>query len=49
MKRDAYEAVTPEVAKMEDHGKFMQVTDLKKRYDNGFFAVKGINLKLYSD
>ena len=27
----------------------MKVQDLKKRYDNGFFAVKGVNLKLYSD
>ena len=49
MKKDAYEPVTPEIAKMEDHGKFMQVSDLKKQYDNGFMAVKGINLKLYSD
>ena len=49
MKKDAYEPVTPEIAKLEVNGQFMQVSDLKKQYDNGFMAVKGINLKLYSD
>jgi len=27
----------------------MRIYELKKQYDNGFLAVKGINLKLYSD
>jgi len=49
MRGDAYEAVSPEVANLEGTKQFMKVTDLKKRYDNGFVAVKGINLKLYSD
>ena len=27
----------------------LKITDLRKTYDNGFKAVNGINLKMYSD
>lgn len=42
-----YEPVPPEVARLELDNKFLQMEDLSKQYDNGFQAVKGINLKMY--
>jgi ABC-type multidrug transport system fused ATPase/permease subunit len=49
MNRDCYENVTPEVAMLEATKRFMKVKDLRKQYDNGFLAVKKINLKLFAD
>ena len=46
---DAYEGVVPEIAKQELTNDFMRIKGLTKEYENGFLAVKGINLKLYSD
>jgi ABC-type multidrug transport system ATPase subunit len=49
MNRDCYENVTPEVAMLEATKRYMRVKDLRKQYDNGFLAVKKINLKLFAD
>jgi ATP-binding cassette subfamily A (ABC1) protein 3 len=49
MSKDAYEGVTPEIAKLELQNKFMKITNLQKQYDTGLLAVRGINLKLYVD
>jgi ABC-2 type transport system ATP-binding protein len=39
--------VANDIAKLEIDEKFLQVSGLKKTYDNGFQAVKGINVKMY--
>ena len=49
MKREAYEHVAPDIAKKEHKNQYMRIENLMKEYDNGFRAVKGINLKLYAD
>lgn len=49
LSKDAYEGVPPEIASKEDDGKILKISDLKKIYDNGFKAVNGVNLKMYSD
>jgi ABC-type uncharacterized transport system ATPase subunit len=48
LKKKNYEPVPPEVARLELDNQFLQISGLKKVYDNGFEAVKGINLKMYS-
>ena len=47
LKREYYEPVAADIAKMELEDKFLQISDLKKTYANGFQAVKGINVKMY--
>jgi hypothetical protein len=39
--------VAVEMKKMELEGKVMKIDGLEKIYDNGFQAVKGINVKMY--
>jgi ATP-binding cassette subfamily A (ABC1) protein 3 len=46
---DCYEAVPREIAQKEEGGKVLKISDLKKVFDNGFKAVDGVNLKMYSD
>lgn len=47
LKPEYYEPVAADIAKMELEDKFLQISDLKKTYANGFQAVKGINVKMY--
>jgi hypothetical protein len=42
--RKNYEPVPAEVARQQD---FLRIEDLEKVYDNGFHAVKGLNVKIY--
>ena len=46
---DNYEPVSIEIARQEAEGKYLKIENLKKTYDNGFEAVKGINLKMYQN
>jgi ABC-type glutathione transport system ATPase component len=43
-----FEPVQKELLKQETDKKILKVTDLKKTFDNGFQAVKGINVKMYT-
>lgn len=49
MNPDFYEPVPSEIAKQSLQNKHLEVKDLFKVYGNGFKAVNGINLKMYSD
>jgi ATP-binding cassette subfamily A (ABC1) protein 3 len=44
-----YEPVATEVARQGMDGSYLRIEDLKKTYDNGFQAVKGLNLKIYQN
>jgi ABC-type multidrug transport system ATPase subunit len=44
-----YEPVQAEIARQELDGKYLRIENLQKTYDNGFQAVKGINLKIYQN
>jgi len=44
-----YEPVASEIARQELEGSFMRIQGLEKTYDNGFHAVKGLNLKMYKN
>ena len=48
LKRDNYEPVAPEIARLELQDQFLKISDLTKTYPNGFKAVNGINLKMYN-
>ena len=48
MKKDNYEPVSRDLLKQEAEKKILKVTDLKKTFENGFQAVKGVNLKMYN-
>ena len=45
---DAYEDVPLEVQQQTQSSSVLTITDLKKKYSNGFKAVRGVNLKMYS-
>jgi hypothetical protein len=42
-----YEAVSAEIARQEIDDRYLRIENLQKTYDNGFYAVKGLNLKMY--
>lgn len=46
---DCYERINPECIKQDKLRQTLKVEGLAKTYDNGFQAVKGINVKMYSD
>lgn len=48
MKRENFEPVSRELQKLEADSKILKVTDLKKTFDNGFQAVRGLNMKMYN-
>jgi ATP-binding cassette, subfamily A (ABC1), member 3 len=48
MKKDNFEPVARDLIKQEADKKILKVTDLKKTFENGFQAVKGVNLKMYN-
>lgn len=47
LKPENYEPVAIEIARQEATGGFLRVEGLEKKYDNGFHAVKGLNMKMY--
>jgi hypothetical protein len=49
MNPDFYEPVPAEIAKQAMQNKHLEIKDLFKVYGNGFKAVNGVNLKMYSD
>ena len=49
MAEECYERVQAQDAAKEEFNELLTIEGLKKTYDNGFEAVKGINLKMYSD
>ena len=44
-----YEKLQPEIEDKEAEGSLLKVSNLKKIYENGFEAVAGINVKMYTD
>lgn len=48
MNRENFEPVSREFQKQENENKILKVTDLIKTFDNGFEAVKGLNIKMYN-
>lgn len=46
--KENYEAVSPEIARLELDNQFLKIADLTKVYENGFRAVNGINVKMYN-
>ena len=49
MHKDCYEKLSPDIEVKELEKNLLQITDLHKTYGNGTKAVKGINVKMYSD
>lgn len=45
--RKNYEPVPVEVARQGLDGDYLRIEDLEKVYENGFHAVKGLNVKIY--
>ena len=47
--QEDFEEVTgSELLHQEDDNKILRISDLKKTFDNGFEAVKGLNVKMYT-
>ena len=46
---ECFEPAPFEIQSKENTNEILQVSDLKKVYDNGFKAVNGMNLKIYAD
>ena len=44
-----YESVQPEFAAQEKENRILRVADLRKTFENGFKAVQGVSMKMYSD
>ena len=42
-----YEAASANTKRLQQQGNFLKIKDLKKTYDSGFVAVKGVNLAMY--
>ena len=43
-----YEPVSSDLKALEEKDKYLRIEGLKKEYSNGFKAVSGINVKMYS-
>jgi ATP-binding cassette subfamily A (ABC1) protein 3 len=48
MKRENFEPPSNDLRSQEKDNKILKIEDLKKVYDNGFQAVKGLNVKMYN-
>jgi ATP-binding cassette, subfamily A (ABC1), member 3 len=48
MKRENFEPPSNDLKAQEKDNKILKIEDLKKVYDNGFSAVKGLNVKMYN-
>ena len=44
-----YEKLSPDIDVKEIGKQLLKISNLHKEYDNGFKAVNGINVKMYSD
>ena len=49
MNPDCYEKLGPEIEEREKANDLLKVMGLEKIYENGFKAVNGINVKMYTD
>ncbi len=49
LKPENYEPVAADVARQALDGQYLRIEGLEKTYDNGFQAVKGLNLKIYKN
>jgi ABC-type multidrug transport system ATPase subunit len=49
LRPENYEPVQAEIARQELDGKYLRIENLQKTYENGFQAVRGINLKIYQN
>lgn len=49
LKKDFYEAPASDMKQKEESEQFLMLGNLFKIYDNGFKAVNGLNLKMYTD
>lgn len=49
LNRECYEPVPSEVGQKEFEGNCLKISGLGKTYENGFKAVNGVNLMMYSD
>jgi hypothetical protein len=49
LKPENYEPVAAEIARQEVDGQYWRIEGLEKTYDNGFQAVRGLNLKIYQN
>lgn len=49
MPSENYEPVAAEIARQELEGSYLRIQDLEKTYENGFHAVKGLNIKMYTN
>jgi ATP-binding cassette subfamily A (ABC1) protein 3 len=49
MKKQNFEPIiSRDLLKLDAEGKVLKVSELQKKFDNGFHAVKGINVKMYN-
>ena len=48
MKKENFEPVAKELLKQETEQKILKISELHKTFENGFQAVKGVNLKMYN-
>lgn len=48
IKKDNFEPPSNDLRAQEKDNKILRISDLKKTFDNGFQAVKGINVKMYN-
>ena len=44
-----YEKLDPEIENKEQAKHFLKIDNLQKEYENGFKAVNGLNVKMYTD
>ena len=44
-----YEKLDPEIDTKEQAKHFLKIDNLQKEYENGFKAVNGLNVKMYTD
>ena len=49
MNKECYERVQAQDAAKEEFNELLIIEDLKKTYENGVQAVKGINIKMFSN
>ena len=49
LKKENYEPVSADVARQGLDGQYLRIEGLEKTYDDGFHAVKGLNVKIYKN
>ena len=48
MKKENFEPVSRDLLAQEKEGKILKIHDLRKTFGNGFKAVQGLNIKMYT-